>query len=45
VLADGSTGYSAALSLPTDSSLWIRMNLIDERGNTKLVGNPVYFIP
>ena len=44
-LADGSTGYSAVLSLPTDSSLWIRMNLIDERGNTKLVGNPVYFIP
>ena len=45
VLADGSTGYSAALSLPSDSSLWIRMNLIDERGNTRLLGNPVYFIP
>jgi len=34
-----------ALSLPTDSSLWVRMELIDDRGNTKLVGNPVYFIP
>jgi hypothetical protein len=45
VLADGSAGYSAALSLPSDSSLWIRMNLIDERGNTRLLGNPVYFIP
>ena len=42
---DNVTAYSATLSMPTATPLWIRMNLINERESTRIVGNPVYFIP
>ena len=44
-VSDSVTAYSATLSLPTAAPLWIRMDLINERESTRIIGNPVYFIP